>query len=177
MGVCKCKNCEREFEGYGNNKYCSEECVFDDTGWIIDEESGCWNWQGYKDNNGYGTFWFNRRNHKAHRFACETIHGPSPEDKPYVLHQCDNPACINPAHLRFGSPQENMDDKVKRNRQSHTKGEKHGCAKLTERSVIDIKEKLKSYSRGDYSKIAKEYNVSTAAIRNIHNGIRWAWLQ
>lgn len=166
-----CKNCGNEFEGHGNRKYCSEKCAFDTAGYLIDDQTDCWNWQGNKDNNGYGMFFFNNKTFKAHRFSCELVHGPAPEGKPFVLHACDNPACINPNHLRFGSPQENMDDKVERNRQP--KGEKHGIAKLKDEDVIDIKAKLKSYAYGDYKKLAKEYNVVLSTIRNIHNGKTW----
>lgn len=52
----------------------------------------------------------------AHRVAYEVFVGPIPEGL-HVLHDCDNPPCINPSHLRVGTVQDNADDKVERHRQ------------------------------------------------------------
>ena len=48
---------------------------------------------------------------------------PNPLNLPFVLHNDDNPSNCCVDNLRWGTHQDNMDDKVKRNRQS--KGEKH----------------------------------------------------
>lgn len=51
-----------------------------------------------------------------HRLAWEAHNAePIPEGM-HILHSCDNPRCFNPAHLRVGTHQENMDDMVARNR-------------------------------------------------------------
>jgi hypothetical protein len=77
----------------------------------------CWNWRQAKDRHGYGQF--KPMSYvpplRSHRVAWELVNGPVPEGQ-LILHSCDNRACCNPAHLRPGSHQENMDDK-KRARQ------------------------------------------------------------
>lgn len=39
------------------------------------------------------------------------------DEEKYIMHQCDNPECINPNHLRLGSPQENTNDMIEKGRQ------------------------------------------------------------
>lgn len=60
----------------------------------------CWDWKGYKNENGYGMFRI-RRNHlskhiRSHRIMFYLRNGYLPED---VHHSCEHPSCINPNHL------------------------------------------------------------------------------
>ena len=75
----------------------------------------CWPWQGSVRPNGYGKFVRNGRTISAHRHAL-TITTPPVEGNPQALHACDNPVCCNPAHLRWRTHQDNMNDKVARGR-------------------------------------------------------------
>lgn len=83
---------------------------------------GCWKWTAKRDRNGYGRFSPNGQYSQtvAHRFSWELHNGPIPEGM-LVCHHCDNPECTNPSHLFLGTPQDNMDDKVR-------KGRWKGCA-------------------------------------------------
>ena len=52
----------------------------------------------------------------AHVWAFLDAGGVLTEEKPFVCHTCDHPWCVNVDHLYAGSPQDNMDDKVRRGR-------------------------------------------------------------
>ena len=129
--------------------------------------NGCWEWKGI-DTNRYALIHVNDKNIGAHRLSYIVHNGPIPEGL-HVLHKCDNKKCCNPEHLFLGTSAENMQDKVNKSRQA--KGSDVYLAKLTEDSVVKIKERL---SRGEFiNVIAKEYNVSRQAISQINNGTTW----
>lgn len=79
-------------------------------------ENMCWNWTG-STAKGYGQVKIDGKVLRAHRVAYEMFHGLL-GDEDHVLHSCDNPLCVNPKHIRAGTHQENMDDKVLRRRTS-----------------------------------------------------------
>lgn len=86
--------------------------------WIKAKQTNyCWEWEGGKDNCGYGRF-----NHSlevlAHRISYQLLYGRI-EKEIHILHRCDNPGCINPDHLFVGTHQENMIDKMKKGRARH----------------------------------------------------------
>lgn len=79
--------------------------------------SGCIEWQGYKNKGGYGRRRFNGEKHLVHRMVYSLVHGG--RIIPFgllVCHKCDNPACINPAHLFLGTQMDNINDCVKKGR-------------------------------------------------------------
>lgn len=102
----------------------------------IENENGCLIWQGSKNKSGYGYAAFGepgpkRRPHLAHRIVCILVYG-EPQPGQFALHSCDQPSCINPHHLRWGSPKENVKDMISRNRGNFNK-------KLTNEQVIEIR--------------------------------------
>jgi hypothetical protein len=131
-------------------------------------EGGCWEWTGYKSSKGYGRLKANGSDLYAHRVAYELWVGPIPSGLD-VRHKCDNPCCVNPDHLKTGTHQDNMDDKVERNRQ--IKGENHGNAKLTEDDVVEIRVLL---GFGVYQRqIARQFGISQYIITRINTGKNW----
>jgi len=82
----------------------------------VDAASGCWNWAGSLSR-GYGQL-SSRRGHapyKAHRLSYELFVGAI-GDGLVVRHDCDNPRCCNPMHLRLGTQKDNARDASTRHR-------------------------------------------------------------
>src|SRR5689334_22633122 len=79
----------------------------------------CWEWNGRTDKNGYGSLGVRidrqRKTLTAHRVSHELNIGPVPIGM-FVLHRCDNPACVNPSHLWLGTHTDNMKDMVNKRR-------------------------------------------------------------
>lgn len=77
--------------------------------WRVDktDPNGCWLWTGSREPKGYGRFWLNGQQFKAHRAAYELLVGPIPEG--LVLdHLCRVRVCVNPAHLEPVTNRENI---------------------------------------------------------------------
>jgi hypothetical protein len=74
---------------------------------LLRPDSGCWEWQAFRDQDGYGTFWLNGENRRAHRASYELFVGPIP-DAATLDHLCRNRSCVNPEHLEPVSIGENL---------------------------------------------------------------------
>lgn len=75
----------------------------------------CWPWTGGLTGAGYGIVWIVGKVRKATHLSLE-LHGKPRPGRAHALHSCDNPPCVNPAHLRWGTPMENATDKMARGR-------------------------------------------------------------
>lgn len=153
----------------GRGKTCSKACAmhvardarrakevaeFGERFWNwVDQSAGpdaCWPWLGKRHGHeGYGRYRLLGKYHTAHRYALWSAAGDPPEGKPYALHACDFRPCCNPAHLRWGSTQENSDDMVTRGRSRRGDGQR-----------IDVELALRLREEGrTYAEIAQVFGV------------------
>ena len=143
----------------------------------VETDTGCWEYQGYLRQAGYGTltvgFNYKKFVYSLHRVAYY-YHTNNDPASLLVRHHCDNPRCINPKHLCLGTYADNNKDCVERGRNS--KGEKHGRSKLTNDCVINIKNRLRE-GKETQAAIAKDFDVSRAVIGDIHTGKIWSHIQ
>ena len=144
--------------------------------------NGCWIWEGslfainknYPHHKQYGRINMQGKTIKAHRFSYLIHHGKFEEGK-VICHSCDNPPCVNPAHLRQGTHAENIADRASRKRGTY--GVTVNTNKLTEKQVQEIKELYKPYTKGRSSPaLAKKYGVSHPNILAIVKGTSWKHL-
>jgi len=168
----------------------------------LDKQSDneCWNWTARKDSRGYGLLKILGQQ-KAHRVSWIIHFGEIPEGL-YVCHRCDNPSCVNPAHLFTGTAKDNYKDMVNKGRigswsgkrhgswthpERRTYGERngarkhpekmprgsaHGNAKLTEEDVADMRRR---YDAGGVTQIslAKEYKLGKMTVSQIVRRTTW----
>ena len=165
------------------------------------EVTGCLEWTGTRNQNGYGVFAVGGRQRLAHRVAWSMAHGPVPPGI-CVLHHCDNPPCVEagPGHLFPGTQADNIADKMRKGRQ--TRGDQHGVrkhperaargdahgththpesvrrgershyARLTEESVVAIRERRANGETG--ASIAADFGVSSGTVYLIAKRVTWA---
>lgn len=135
-------------------------------------ETGCWEWTGTKNDSGYGTFKSTQfATRLAHRIAFELANGANSAANKFVCHRCDNPPCVNPAHLFLGTPKDNTADMFSKNRQPDRRGENQNKAKLTSASVLAIRAARSSGE--DLATLSRAYQVSTATIRSVVSRRTW----
>lgn len=133
----------------------------------VNKSDDCWIWMSHIGTNGYGAFWFNGKSQSAHRVAYELAFGKRPGEF-LVCHSCDNPTCVNPAHLWLGTEIDNKNDMVSKGRQGKRTGPLgRDCpVKLTRQSVLEIRS---IYATGKHSQtqIGKQFGVTQQTIGQI----------
>ncbi len=110
----------------------------------------CWEWTGKRERQGYGRIMSGPKGGPqlmAHKVSYEIHKGKVPKGL-IVRHICDNPCCVNPAHLLVGTYADNTADMFERGRDSvrspSRTGENHHGSKLTEELVREIRKSDKS---------------------------------
>lgn len=125
-------------------------------------DDGCWPWTAARDRDGYGVINDDQdRYQRANRVAYELAHGPIPPGL-QVLHRCDNPPCVNPAHLFLGTADDNNRDMAAKGRS--TLGARHW--------------KAGRWSKGTtFRTIAAQFQVTPKNVADIVHRKRWRHVQ
>lgn len=82
----------------------------------IDPTTQCWEYQGGKNNLGYGMIRDDKKMRTAHRVSYEEHNNTIIPSHLIVMHSCDNPCCVNPAHLSLGTRTDNVRDMINKGR-------------------------------------------------------------
>jgi hypothetical protein len=145
--------------------------------YVVDTTTQCWIWQGGVDKDGYGKTKRFGQDIRSHQLFYQHHKGPIGEL--FVCHTCDNPPCVNPAHLFLGTQIDNEADKDRKGRRPPSifvkghkcgpSGESHHKAKLKLGDIGDIRANIKIPTR----ELADKYGVSMSTIQRIRNGSLW----
>lgn len=144
------------------------------------EANECWLWTGermlhpYTKAPTYGRFFIKTGQHTgAHRVSWLIHHGELPPKGICVCHSCDNPPCVNPAHLFLGTHNDNMRDKVQKGRANGgaNKGEINPEHILKTEQVKEIIQLLKQ--KVPRKVLAAQYGVAYPTISCIAQGRTW----
>lgn len=133
--------------------------------------NSCWLWVAVKNSDGYGNFKFEGTMAKAHRISYQIYIEDIP--KGYcVLHSCDTPACVNPAHLFVGTQQDNANDREAKGRGHDKAGEANGRAILT---AFEVKKIRRLYPEGKHTQreLGKLFGISRVVVSKIVRRELW----
>lgn len=129
------------------------------------ELGACWEWGGSRKVSGHGQFGAR----PAHVVSLELATGEACPPDLEGCHRCDNPPCVRPSHIYFGTRQNNVDDAWSRER--HPVGSQRHAARLIEAQVVEIRERYAAGESG--SALATEYGLKACSIYGITSGQKW----
>ena len=139
-------------------------------------ENECWPWLAYKNKDGYGRVQINEWQFYAHRVIYNLafpgvidIKAPKlTDEKGFLLHTCDNPSCCNPKHLWVGNHRDNMEDKVKKNRQKKFPTDTSPRCKLTMQQAKEARQLRKDGV--PTRELAMRFGISLPSMKTLIRG-------
>lgn len=166
--------------------------------WVRGKDE-CWWWLGGTITAGYGRFYIGAGEIYAHIFAWRISNPSKRIGKRFILHSCDIPHCVNPAHLRPGTQKDNMQDARRRKRlatgnrhgtktcpdrvargdcsgarlhpEAYPKGEDRPNSKLNPPKVREIRK-----AKGRLADIGKQFGISFGLVGRIKRREAWRWV-
>lgn len=133
-------------------------------------ENGCWIFTGADKSRGYKEYKAQKKRYLAHRYSYIIHKGEIPKGL-FILHTCDNPACVNPEHLEAGTQSKNIKDMFIRKRRN-VKADNSPRHKITSIIAKKIKE-LYSFENYTQSNLGKMFNLDQSSISHIVNYRNW----
>lgn len=130
----------------------------------VNKTKTCWLWIGLRNSKGYGRIYYQKKHWILHRLVWELMREEIPPGM-CALHKCDVPNCVNPDHLFIGTPQDNIDDKMRKGRWYGGERAKIPREKLA-KAIAEIE-------NGKQQKIVADlYGISASYLSNIRTGYR-----